>query len=661
LVKNNDISSKEKLIASYSDDSVGHLEPLKHIFKKPSMYLGDISNPQHTLEEALMNSIDEAEIGVAENIIITFHSDGSYSVQDDGRGLPQEYSKKFKMPAMRAMFLLPNTGKAFADNNNSLGTSQHGIGMKAVVATSEWLELTSYRLDKVVRDRYELVGDEPGVPKISLTKTGNLPSQKRTPKEPEHGTLVRWKPSLKVFDSDKINKKNIEELAHNLVYLNPGLKIKVVDEIRGTSKEFREVGGISSLVEVLAKKNESKLITPIYTFKGIYISEQKRGGDVETTEIKADVSFAWSDSTSKDELLFTNNVPNPQGGTPIIGANRALAKLINKYSKDLGLSKDQLESRDILPGVVMVLSVKHPHPNFDGQAKKEITSSDASLALDSIVFNDSQLVLERQIDGVREIVKLAIKRANDRKRSQEENFTLDKKASKLGIKKLSDCRKKGYGKGSELMIVEGDSAGGSIKALRDTDFQAMIAIRGKIRNVLKTTTSKVMDNAEVAAIFRSLNTGINARFDIKKLNYDRIIIATDQDPDGSHISCLILTLLLRFTPDLIREGHVYRVLTPLFINHLKNGKIRYCYSNDEQNDFLNKNGKSVVLVQRNKGLGELQEDEVEKLILDVDERRLVQFQMDDVNEEDCYDIVEKMMGRETEERQALFFDPNLYQ
>ena len=653
--------TKQELINSYSDKDTNHLEPLKHIFYKPTMYLGSTETPQHTIEEALMNSIDEAKIGVAEHIIITFHSDDSFSVQDDGRGIPYEYSEKYKQPTMRALFTLPNTGKAFAGHND--GSSQHGVGMKAVVATSDWFEVQSFRKGKTAIDRYELKGDNPGVPVVKLNKNGSLPLKKIQKGEPEHGTIVRWKPSLEVFDKISVNKKRVEELAHRLAYLNPGLKLTVIDEDRDSKKDYLELGGITSLVEDLAKSADSNLITPVYLFKGMYVS-QSNGKKKTESIIKAEVAFAWSDNTIKNDLLFTNNVPNPLGGTPIVGAHKGFVNLINKYANDLNITKENLEGRDVIPGLVLVISLTHPSPKFDGQAKKEITSSDALTALSSIVFVDSQAVIDRNIDGIRDVVTLALKRANERKKLQEDNYELKgKEVNRMVLKKLSDCDVKGYGKNSEFFIVEGDSAGGSIKERKDPTFQAMLPIRGKIINVIKATPEKVFANNEFAAIFKALGCGINAKFDIKKLNYDRIIIATDQDADGAAISCLILSLILKFTPELIKQGHVYRVLTPLFVNKLKNGDVHYTYSNKEQEEFLSKakNKKNVVSTSRNKGLGELFDEEVDSAILNPATRRLIQFQMDDDNIEECYDIVEKMMGSRTDDRQAIFFDEKLYQ
>ena len=653
--------TKQELINSYSDKDTNHLEPLKHIFYKPTMYLGSTSNPQHTIEEALMNSIDEAKIGVAEHIIITLHSDESFSVQDDGRGIPYEYSEKYKQPTIRALFTLPNTGKAFAGHID--GSSQHGVGMKAVVATSDWFEVKSFRKGKVAIDRYELKGDNPGVPVVSLNESGNLPLKKIQNGEPEHGTIVHWKPSLEVFDKLSVNKRRVEELAHQLAYLNPGLKLTVIDEERNTKKDFLEIGGISALVEDIAKKSESKLITPVYLFKGSHIFNSSNKKNSELV-IKADVAFAWSDNNIKNDLLFTNNVPNPLGGTPVVGAQKGFVKLINKYANDLNITKENLEGRDVIPGLVLVISLTHPSPKFDGQAKKEITSSDALTALSTIVFNDSQVVIDRNIDGIRDVINLALKRATERKKLQEDNYELKgKEVNRLVLKKLSDCDVKGYGKNSEFFIVEGDSAGGSIKERKDPSFQAMLPIRGKIINVIKATPEKVFSNNEFAAIFKALGCGINAKFDIKKLNYDRIIIATDQDADGAAISCLILSLILKFTPELIKQGHVYRVLTPLFVNKLKNGDVHYTYSNKEQEEFLSKakNKKNVVSTSRNKGLGELFDEEIDSAVLNPETRRLIQFQMDDDNIEECYDIVEKMMGSKTDDRQAIFFDEKLYQ
>lgn len=649
--------TKEELIKNYSDKDVNHVEPLEHIFLKPSMYLGSVETPQHTIEEAVMNSVDEAKIGVAENIWITLHKDHSITVTDDGRGVPVAYSSKFKMPTLRALFTLPNTGKGLA--NFTEGSSVHGIGMKAVVATSTFFKVVSYRDGKVYHDEYQFKDGQPGCYVTKLTTKKELPSRKQKEGDLSHGTSVTWLPNDLVFDSLKINWKTLTELAHNLTYLNPGLTVTVTDEKKNRTETFTEEGGLEDLLKKVVEDNGNKMITPIYRFSSTYDT-----GEIKNNAplvLKADILFAWTNSNSKDSVLFTNNVTNPLLGTPITGSHKGIVRLINKYAKSLNMTKNTLVSRDILPGLTLLVNLTHPNPQFNGQAKKEITSTNADNGLNVMVYNDAQLPIDRNIQPITEVIKLVLKRESERKKSEQEKFNLNDKGSKLVVnKKLSDCQTKGAGKGSEIFIVEGDSAGGSVETERDVKTQALIAIRGKILNVQKATTAKAMANEEINAIFGAIGCGINQDFNIEKRNYDKIIIATDQDSDGAAISCLILTAILKFAPELIRQGFVYRVLTPLFVNHFRDGSVHYTYSQKEQNEFVKKTRKKVIKTERNKGLGELHTHEVERTIINHETRKLIQFQIDDKNEEDCYDIVEKMMGKKTEERQRIFYDPNLY-
>lgn len=653
---NKDINQK---IHAYDASSVDQLEPLKHMFYKTSMYLGSVENPQHTAEEAIMNSLDEVLLGVATEIWVTYHDDGSLSVKDNGRGMPPLYDKKFKMPVVRALLTLPNTGKAFG--STSPGSSQNGIGMKATTATSDWLEVNVYRDGYKYYDRYELIDDQPGVPVVKLNNN-ELPKEKIKANDIEHGTEVRWLPSTRVWDSIKFDWKGLKELLHQLTYLNSGLTVHLLNEKNDDNVTYYEEGGIASYIKQIKKDMSVTEITPIFSFKGTYNTGKKIINAVTKKEddfiINANIALCWSDNSVTKQLLFTNNVPNPLGGTPIKGFNAGIARLINKYAKELNLTKDTIEQRDILPGLILIIDMADPAPKFDGQTKKIITSVDAKNALNSIVFNQAQLQFDRSIETIKNVIKLALQRAELRKKEESSKVNLkSKQVLKTVSEKLSASKK--HGIDSEMFIVEGDSAAGTLIRERDTNYQAIMAIRGKIINTYKATLDKSMANVELAVIFAALGAGIGNDFDITKCNYGKIIIATDMDPDGAQIADLLLTVIAKFAPDLIRQGYVYRAISPLFVNTLKNKKEIYTYSEKEQEALLKTPKRAqIVDIARNKGLGELEPEQVATTLIDPSSRRLLKYEFND--EAEAYDTIELFMGKDSNKRKEIFFDSKLY-
>lgn len=649
-----DISDK---IKAYDSNSVDHLEPLKHIRTKPTMYLGSVSiNPNHLFEEALMNSIDEYSVGVADHITIRIHTDGSLEVTDNGRGMPPLYSSKFKMPVVRALLTTTNTGKAFASNDAT--TSQNGVGMKAAVATSDWLEVTVWRDGYEYFDRYETIDGEPGIPVVKLEKNKELPKKKNTGKI-AHGTRVRFLPSKEVWAHTKFDYDKIKSLAKDLSYLHPDLTLTVINDNLDETIDYHQSGGTKQYIEDYAKATNLDLITPVFEFDSTYDTGEKFASK-EPVLLTAHVTFAWASGNNTKSVLFTNNVPNPLGGTPVKGFYAGIARLINKYAKDFSLSKDTLEQRDIVPGLILVISMTDPNPQFDGQTKKEITSANAKNGLNTMTFNSAQLPMDRSIEQVKEVIKNAVKRAAERKKSDESNVNLKSKEilSKVN-KKLKQARK--LGDGSELFIVEGDSAAGTLVNERDTTFQAVMPLRGKVLNTYKATLAKSMANVELSTIFATLGTGVGKDFDISKANYSKIIIATDADPDGSQISDLILTAFIKFTPELVKKGYIYRAMSPLYVNILKNGKEVYSYTEQDQTDFMKKHKQSEIdSVSRNKGLGELSNKEVHDTLINPETRKLLQLHLTEDNETDAYNYLEVFMGTDTSSRKEIFADQGKY-
>lgn len=655
----------QDLINAYDDSQVEILEGLKHILKRPSMYLGALDTPQHGLEEALMNSLDEVKVGVADEINIALHKDKSISIQDNGRGIPPHYSDKFKMPTARALLTVPNTGKGLA-SALATGSSQNGIGMKATVATSEWMDVKIWRDGTEWTDRYELKGKDPGVPVVKLTRAGELPSTKAPKSAPAHGSYLHWLPNAKVFDSLDLRSKDILSLCEFQTFLNPGLKITV--DVKGKVHEMFNPGGLSTLIERLAKQVDAKLMTPVYQFPAVFDTGavvRDDNGEEHAVVISGTIAYAWSNATNHQTMLYTNNVPNPNGGTPVRGSFAGISKLINRYAKELNMSKSTIDQRDILPGLILVLNLTHPNPKFDGQTKKEITSADAVGALNSMIYNGSQIFFDRNIEPIKDVIKQALARAAERKKSEDEKINVSRNdANKALSQKLEPSRKTGAGSGAELFIVEGDSAGGTVVDERDPNLQAVIPVRGKTLNTWKTTNAKAMSNAEIVAILTAIGTGVGKDFDLSKRNYDKIIITTDQDPDGAHISCLLLTTFLKYVPDLLLGGYIYRVITPLFVNTFKDKKKapHYTYSNKEQQVFLkSRAGKTVTGIKRNKGIGEVSPELVSESIINSGTRRLLRYQIKEEFMDDALDVVNDLMGDSTDARKAIFFNPDIYE
>jgi Type IIA topoisomerase (DNA gyrase/topo II, topoisomerase IV), B subunit len=648
------------LIKNYTDDDVENVEPLKHIRMKPSMYIGSVSTPLHPLIEVINNSVDEATIGVASKIEVILHKDGSISVEDDGRGLPVNYSKKLKNITSRSLLTLPNTGKGLVqDGKTSSGTSQNGIGGKANLALSDWFKMEVYRDGYIWYDSWETVDNNPGVPTTKLEKQGTeLPKEKLSKdNKDKHGTKLHWLPSSDIYDSINIEVQPLSEFLHQMAYLNPGLELTLTIEKSKKSTTWKESGGIEAMVKQIVSNNQDKLLTPIYNIKSDI--EMDIGNNIKK-KISASISTAWvENSESVKTILFTNQVANPDLGTPAKGFKMGISKAINKKAKELKLSKETIEQRDILPGLVAVISITMEDPKFSGQTKREVTSSEAQPALIKITEESLNLQFDRTIDKIKSVIKKAQQRAEARKKEQDGKINFKAKDIQKKIsEKLSPARH--LGEKSELWIVEGDSAGGTLNDMRYVDYQAVLPLRGKVINTLKSSKDKSLSNVELATLFTALGTGIGKNFDIKKLNYGKLIIANDSDNDGFAISNLILTAILTFMPELIRTGHVYRIETPLFVNTLKDGTQHFSYNDSEQTEFLKKNKKNIKEISRNKGLGELSKEMVYDTMVNPETRRLRKFIMNDENEGDVWDNLEKFMGKNTDARKEVFFDEGRY-
>ena len=630
----------KEMIEKYDDSAVSTVEALEHIRLKPSMYLGSTATPYHALIEIINNSVDEAVIGVADKIDVIIHKDGSLSVEDNGRGLPVNYSTKFKGITSRALLTKTNTGKAFGSGGSS-GTSQNGVGGKANLATSDWLKMEVYRDGYKYSDSFATIDGKPGIPTTDLVKN-ELPKVKLPKEDKEkHGTKLHWLPSIDVWDSINIDTEELKEFLHQMAYLNPGLELNLIIEKSKRNFSWKETGGIESLVQNTISKSGEELLTPIYNIRSSILAE----GKVEK-EIKADISFAWTNSETSKIVLFTNQVSNPDLGTPATGFKFGIAKAINNKAKELKLAKDTIEQRDILPGLIAVLSITMPDPKFSGQTKREITSAEAKPAINNITVSETDAQFDRTADKIKAVIKLALQRSEERKRLAAARINLNSKEIQRKIsEKLSPSRYNGLD--SELWLVEGDSAGGTMKMQRYVDWQAILPLRGKVINTLKNSAEKVRQNVELTTLFAALGCGIGEDYDESKLQYGKLIIANDSDSDGFAISNLIITALLTFTPDLIRNGHVYRIDTPLFVNTLKNGKKVYSYNDKDQEEFLKKNKNNITKISRNKGLGELSAQLVKETMVSPDTRRLRRLIMNEENESAVFENSEIFMGKDT--------------
>lgn len=657
--------SIDELINDYNADSIQTKEPLVHIRMRPSMYVGSVSGtPNHLFEETLMNAMDEYGIGVATEIKVRIRDDHSLEVTDDGRGIPPMYDKKSGMPVARKALTTINTGKSF--NSKTPGSSRHGVGMKAVLATSDWMTVKIWRNDREYHDGFETLDGKPGIPTVTLKKGDDLPSIKRPAGTPEHGTQIAFKPSADVWKHPNFDWERIKKLCDDLSYIHDDLKFTLINDVTGEEITYYNRGGVKQFIQnIVSDTPNMKLITPVYQVNGAFDAENNVGVKKETNHIEAEVYFAWSNETSNKNFLFTNNVPNPDGGTPVSGFNNAITRLINKYAKDLNLSKDTINQRDITPGLISFIVMTHPDPDFDGQTKHSVSSDDAKRALSSIVYNNGQLQFDRSIDSVRDIIKLALQRYKDRKKEEDDKVNLKtKEIRKIVNKKLEPSKKTGMN--SELFIVEGDSAAGTLTDQRDTNYQAVMPVKGKVLNTYKASASKTMGNSELATIFAAIGTGLGSDFDIKKANYSKIIIATDSDSDGGHISSLLITAFIKFVPELVREGYIYKALSPLYVNVMKSGRGRkakevYTYTEGEQKEFLSKNKGRVSDIQRNKGLGELTPEQVSSTLIEGDTRVLQQLVLDDDNETNAYNYLDIFMGTSSESRKEFFAQTSIYE
>ena len=620
----------------YGADQIQILEGLEAVRKRPGMYIGSTSSRglHHLVYEIVDNAVDEALAGYCDTIDVAINEDNSITVIDNGRGIPVGINQKAGIPAVEVVFTILHAGGKFGGGGYKVSGGLHGVGASVVNALSTWLEVTIFHEGKIYRQRYER-----GKTVYSLKIVGECEPEKT-------GTMVTFLPDPEIFEETIFDFGTLKHRFREIAFLTKGLKIVARDKREEEEKEvtFHYEGGIKEFVQYLNKSNTA-LYDDILYFEG-----NKDGVMVE-------VAMQHNDAYTENTYGFVNNITTPEGGTHIVGFRNALTKTFNEYARKNKLLKESeqnLTGEDIREGLTAIISVKIEDPQFEGQTKQKLGNSEARGAVDGIVSNQLEIYLEQNPVVAKIIIEKSLlsQRARDAARKARE---LTRRKSALdGTSlpgKLADCVDKDPSK-CEIYIVEGDSAGGSAKTARSRATQAILPLRGKILNVEKARLDKIYANAEIKAMITAFGTGIHEDFDISKLRYHKIIIMTDADVDGAHIATLLLTFLYRFMPELIKQGYVYLAKPPLFKIE-KNKKIHYAYTEQEQADILAEIGMDGCNIQRYKGLGEMDADQLWETTMDPESRILMRVVMDEDSTSELDLTFTTLMGDKVEPRREF--------
>lgn len=620
----------------YGADQIQILEGLEAVRKRPGMYIGSTSSRglHHLVYEIVDNAVDEALAGYCDTIHISVNEDNSITVIDNGRGIPVGINHKAGIPAVEVVFTILHAGGKFGGGGYKVSGGLHGVGASVVNALSTWLEVTIYQGGKVYRQRYER-----GKTVYSLKVVGECELSKT-------GTMVTFLPDPEVFEETVFDFNTLKHRFREIAFLTKGLKIVAEDKREEEPKEvvFHYEGGIKEFVQYLNRSNTA-LYEDILYFEG-----SKDGVMVE-------VAMQHNDAYTENSYGFVNNITTPEGGTHVVGFRNALTKTFNEYAKKNKLLKENdanLTGEDIREGLTAIISVKIEDPQFEGQTKQKLGNSEARGAVDSVVSSQLEIYLEQNPAVAKIIIEKSIlsQRARDAARKARE---LTRRKSALeGMSlpgKLADCVDKDPSK-CEIYIVEGDSAGGSAKTARSRATQAILPLRGKILNVEKARLDKIYANNEIKAMITAFGTGIHEDFDISKLRYHKIIIMTDADVDGAHIATLLLTFLYRFMPELIKQGYVYLAKPPLFKLE-KNRKVYYAYTEKEEEEILAQIGLEGCSIQRYKGLGEMDADQLWETTMDPERRILMRVVMDEDSTSELDLTFTTLMGDKVEPRREF--------
>ena len=620
----------------YGADQIQILEGLEAVRKRPGMYIGSTSERglHHLVYEIVDNAVDEALAGHCSEITVTINEDGTCTIEDNGRGIPTGINSKAGIPAVEVVFTILHAGGKFGGGGYKVSGGLHGVGASVVNALSTWLEVEICREGKVWKQRYEY-----GKTMYPLKEIGTCDESKT-------GTKVTFAPDGSIFETTIFNFDTLKTRLRETAFLTKGLKIILVDNRENPAKErtFHYEGGIKEFVTYLNRGNEA-LYEDV-----IYCEGEKDGVYVE-------VAFQHNDAYSENSLSFVNNIITPEGGTHLAGFKAALTKIFNSYARENKLLKDKdsaLEGDDIREGMAAIISIKIEEPQFEGQTKQKLGNSEARGAVDSIVSEKLTYFLELHPDVAKTICEKSIRSKKAREAARKAREMTRKNALDVGSLpgKLADCSDKNP-ENCEIFIVEGDSAGGSAKTARNRATQAILPLRGKILNVEKAQIQRIYDNAEIRAMITAFGTGVQEDFDIEKLRYHKIIIMTDADVDGAHIATLMLTFLYRFMPELIKQGYVYLATPPLYKIE-KNRKVWYAYSDEELNKILSEVGRdNNNKIQRYKGLGEMDADQLWETTMDPEKRILKKVMIDDDNAAEIDLTFSILMGDKVEPRREF--------
>ena len=621
----------------YGADQIQILEGLEAVRKRPGMYIGSTSvrGLHHLVYEIVDNSVDEALAGYCTHIIVTINKDNSITVEDDGRGIPVGINHKAGIPAVEVVFTVLHAGGKFGGGGYKVSGGLHGVGASVVNALSNWLEVQIFHDGKIYKQRYER-----GHTMYPLKEVGKCDINKT-------GTTVTFSPDGSIFEETVYDFDTLKQRLRETAFLTKNLRITLRDDREEPVKErvFHYEGGIKEFVTYLNKSKEA-----LYP-EVIYCEGEKNGVLVE-------VAMQHNDAYNEATYSFVNNIITPEGGTHLAGFRNALTKTFNEYARANKILKDSepaLFGDDIREGLTAIVSIKIEEPQFEGQTKQKLGNSEARGAVDSVVSEQLTYFLEQNPQVAKTICEKSLLAQRAREAARKARDLTRRKTALEGMAlpgKLADCSNKDPEK-CEIYIVEGDSAGGSAKTARSRDTQAILPLRGKILNVEKARLDRIYGNAEIKAMITAFGTGVHDDFDISKLRYHKIIIMTDADVDGAHISTLLLTFLYRFMPELIKQGHVYLAQPPLYKIE-KNKKVWYAYSDQELNSILTEIGRdNNNKIQRYKGLGEMDAEQLWETTMDPERRILLRVNMDEDVRSELDLTFTTLMGDQVEPRREF--------